>query len=167
MGAESKSNLKSITEDQEVSEANNRPGSIRQSKDTKVGSKITNFSGLGKKPKEKEVKALKCNYVTTGNEKDKKFVAQGAFKDNTRGSRLILNNELGETEAISINGTRKKAVSVENNSIVIDSNTNLLDNERLAANCELNESINVDPSVSLKTYNDSDSGTSPLQVSTV
>lgn len=161
---ETKSNLKSITEDQEVTEPN-RAGSIRQSKDTtKVVSKISNFSGLGKKPKEKDGKGPKNIIV---NEKEKKLSSQGLLKDNAKGSRSILNNEQDDTDAI-VNGTRKKMIIGENNLTGADANTSLIESERLAASNEGAEGINLDSSVSItRTYNDTESGALSMQVSTV
>lgn len=164
-GVEGKSNLKSITEDQEVAETN-RPGSVRQPKDTKVGSKMTNFSGLGKKVKEREGKFTQRNSNVSASEKDKKIATQqGALKENTRASRSLLNIESGDAEA-SVSGTRKKILIVENSSIV-DANTSLIDSERLAASGEGLESINLDSAVSLTRYNDPESGASSIQVSSV
>ncbi|XP_051155963.1 hyccin [Leptopilina boulardi] len=163
-GTENKSNLKSITEDQEISEPN-RAGSVRQSKDTKVVSKITNFSGLGKKPKEKDGKGPKN---LSGNElKEKKFGSQGILKDSTKGSRSILNNDQEEMDTI-VNGTRKKIIIGENNLTGVDANTSLIESERLTASNECAEGINLDSSVSLtRTYNDTESGILSMQVSTV
>ena len=142
----------------------NRPGSLRQSKETKVGSKITNFSGLGKKPKEKEGKTQKN---VSGSEKEKKFGIQGTVKENTRGSRPILNSEPGDTEP-GVNGTKKKMLIGENNSSVVDTNTSMVDSERLAASGEGSDIINLDSSVNImRTYNDPESGASSIQVSTV
>lgn len=162
-GTENKSNLKSITEDQEVTESN-RAGSIRQTKETKVGSKITNFSGLVKKPKEKDGKGPKN---VAGNEKEKKFGTQGILKDSTKGSRSILNADQEETDA-TVNGTRKKIVIGESNLIGVDINSSLIENERLAASSEGADGINLESSVSLsRTYNDTESGALSMQVSTV
>nr|XP_012227806.1 PREDICTED: hyccin isoform X5 [Linepithema humile] len=80
---EGKSNLVSITEEQETTEPS-RIGSIRQSKDQKTASKITNFPVLGKKPKEKEGKIAKNVHVTSF-EKEKKLGSQTTSKESIKG----------------------------------------------------------------------------------
>lgn len=115
-----KANLVSISEEQDTTEPS-RVGSLRQGKDTKGSSKITNFS-LTKKPREKDGKP-KNGYV----EKEKKL-GQKDFK--TRG--------LDGEEA---NGSVKK----KNDSIISDGNSSYTDvglsND--LADLELENSVNM------------------------
>lgn len=164
---EGKSNLVSITEEQESTEPN-RIGSMRQSKDQKTASKITNFPVLGKKPKEKEGKIMKNTHVALS-EKEKKLGSQTTSKENIKGSLSMLSNSEQQAEVDgNINGCaiRKKNNSVENNTIIIDSNVALIENERLALNNDVTDS-NMENSINLRAHNETESMASSIQVSSV
>jgi len=164
---EGKSNLVSITEEQESTEPN-RIGSMRQSKDQKTASKITNFPVLGKKPKEKEGKIMKNTHVALS-EKEKKLGSQTTSKENIKGSLSMLSNSEQQAEVDgNINGCaiRKKNNSVENNTIIIDSNVALIENERLALNNDVTDS-SMENSINLRAHNETESMASSIQVSSV
>lgn len=163
---EGKSNLVSITEEQESTEPN-RIGSMRQSKDQKTASKITNFPVLGKKPKEKEGKIMKNTHVSLS-EKEKKLGSQTTSKENIKGSLSMLSNSEQQAEVDgNINGCaiRKKNNSVEN-TIIIDSNVALIENERLALNNDVTDS-SMENSINLRAHNETESMASSIQVSSV
>ncbi|XP_014474842.1 PREDICTED: protein FAM126B isoform X2 [Dinoponera quadriceps] len=161
---ECKSNLVSITEEQESTEPN-RVGSIRQSKEQKTASKITNFPVLGKKPKEKEGKVMKNAHLVS--EKEKKLGSQTTSRENIKGSLSMLNNDQTEVDG-NVNGCaiRKKNNSIEN-TIIIDPNIALIDSERLASISGDNDSDNIDNSINLRTHNEAESMGSSIQVSSV
>lgn len=164
---EGKSNLVSITEEQESTEPN-RIGSMRQSKDQKTASKITNFPVLGKKPKEKEGKIMKNTHVALS-EKEKKLGSQTTSKENIKGSLSMLSNSEQQAEVDgNINGCaiRKKNNSVENNTIIIDSNIALIENDRLALNNDVTDS-SMENSINLRAHNETESMASSIQVSSV
>lgn len=163
---EGKSNLVSITEEQESTEPN-RFGSMRQSKDQKTASKITNFQVLGKKPKEKEGKIMKNTHVVLS-EKEKKLGSQTTSKENIKGSLSMLNSEQQAEVDGNINGCaiRKKNNSVENNTIIIDSNVGLIENERLALGSDVTEG-SMENSINLRAHNETESMASSIQVSSV
>ncbi|EZA59614.1 hyccin isoform X1 [Ooceraea biroi] len=162
---EGKSNLVSITEEQESTEPN-RVGSMRQSKDQKTVSKITNFPVLGKKPKEKEGKITKNAHVTSS-EKEKKLGSQATSKETTKGSVSMLNNE-AEIEG-NVNGCaiRKKNNSVENNAIIIDPSVALIESERLALSNDVTDGSNMENSLNLRAHNETESLNPSIQVSSV
>ncbi|XP_020300216.1 hyccin isoform X1 [Pseudomyrmex gracilis] len=165
---EGKGNLVSITEENQDSTEPSRVGSVRQSKDQKTASKITNFPVLGKKPKEKEGKVTKNVHVALS-EKEKKLGSQTTSKDNIKGSLSMLNNEQQQVEVEgNVNGCaiRKKNNSIENNAIIIDSNA-LIDNERLALNNENTDGNNIENSLNLRAHNETESMSSSIQVSSV
>lgn len=165
ISGEGKSNLVSITEEQESTEAN-RIGSMRQSKDQKTASKIANFQVLGKKPKEKEGKIAKNAHVT---EKEKKLGSQTASRENIKGSLSMLNSESAEIDG-NVNGCaiRKKNNSIENNAIIIDPNVALIDGERLTSlNDDITDGSNIETSINLKAHNETESMNSSIQVSSV
>ncbi|XP_006612597.1 hyccin isoform X1 [Apis dorsata] len=159
-GGEGKSNLVSITEEELIE--TNRVGSMRQSKDQKTASKITNFPVLGKKPREKDSKVIKN---ISALEKEKKLGSQATSKENIKGSSSMLNSESTEIDG-NINGCsiRKKNNSVENNSITVDSNVSLIDSERLTLSGDLD---NMENSITLRTHNETESLTSSIQISSV
>lgn len=163
---EGKSNLVSISEEQESTEPN-RIGSMRQSKDQKTASKITNFPVLGKKPKDKEGKVPKSIHVVLS-EKEKKLGSQTTSKENIKGSLSMLNSEQQAEVDGNINGCaiRKKNNSVENNTIIIDSNVALIENERLALGSDVTEG-NMENSINLRAHNETESIASSIQVSSV
>lgn len=164
---EGKSNLVSITEEQESTEPN-RIGSMRQSKDQKTASKITNFPVLGKKPKEKEGKIMKNAHIGLS-EKEKKLGSQTTSKENIKGSLSMLSNSEQQAEVDgNINGCaiRKKNNSVENNTIIIDSNVALIENERLALNSDVTDS-SMENSINLRAHNETESMASSIQISSV
>lgn len=140
----------------------NRIGSIRQSKDQKTASKITNFPVLGKKPREKDNKVIKN---ISALEKEKKLGSQATSKENIKGSSSMLNSESTEIDG-NINGCsiRKKNNSVENNSITVDNNVSLMDSERLTLSGDLD---NMENSITLRTHNETESLTSSIQISSV
>ncbi|XP_015595659.1 hyccin isoform X1 [Cephus cinctus] len=177
---EGKGNLVSITEEQESADPS-RAGSVRQTKDPKATSKIGNFPGLGKKPKEKESKSAKNGYVTSG-DKEKKAGSQASSKENIKGSRSMLNSDqpsstpsasvvlelidgVSTNNTTGVNGARKKAV-VDSNSVVVDSSTALLEGERLALTAETNDGT-LETSITLRTHNESEPLASSVQVSSV
>ncbi|XP_032671421.1 hyccin isoform X2 [Odontomachus brunneus] len=163
---EGKSNLVSITEEQESTEPN-RVGSMRQSKDQKTASKITNFPVLGKKPKEKESKVTKNAHVTS--EKEKKLGSQTTSRENIKGSLSMLNNDQTDVDG-NVNGCaiRKKNNSVENNAIIIDPNVALIDNERLGSlGGDVNDGGNIENSMNLRAHNETESMGASIQVSSV
>lgn len=162
-GGEGKSNLVSITEEESIE--SNRVGSMRQSKDQKTVSKITNFPVLGKKPREKDGKVAKTHISMP--EKEKKLGSQATSKESIKGSSSMLNSESTEIDG-NINGCsiRKKNNSVENNSATVDSNISLIDGERLALGGEIDNS-NMETPITLRTHNETESLTSSIQVSSV
>lgn len=162
---EGKSNLVSITEEQESTEPS-RVGSARQSKDQKTASKITNFPVLGKKPKEKEGKITKNVHVTSS-EKEKKLGSQTTSKENIKGSLSMLNNDQQVEMDGNVNGCaiRKKNNSIENNAIIIDSNVALIDSERLPLSSDVTDGNNMENSINLR-HNETESMAS-IQVSSV
>lgn len=166
---EGKSNLVSITEEQESTIEPSRIGSMRQSKDQKTASKITNFPVLGKKPKEKEGKVTKNIHVVLS-EKEKKLGSQTTSKENIKGSLSMLTNEQQAEVDGNINGCaiRKKNNSIENNTIIIDSNLALIENERLAShlNSDVTDS-SMENSINLRSHNETESIASSIQVSSV
>lgn len=164
---EGKSNLVSITEEQETTEPN-RVGSMRQSKDQKTASKITNFPVLGKKPKEKDGKVTKNAHVTSS-EKEKKLGSQATSKENVKGSLSILNNEQQAEVEGNVNGCaiRKKNNSIENNAIIIDPNVALIESERLALSNDVTETSNMENSINLRAHNETESLNSTIQISSV
>lgn len=164
---EGKGNLVSITEEIQDSTEPSRVGSVRQSKDQKTASKITNFPVLGKKPKEKEGKVTKNVHALS--EKEKKLGSQTTSKDSIKGSLSMLNNEQQQVEVEgNVNGCaiRKKNNSIENNAIIIDSNA-LIDSERLALNNENTDGNNIENSLNLRAHNETESMSSSIQVSSV
>lgn len=163
-GGEGKSNLVSITEEESIEP--NRIGSMRQSKDQKTVSKITNFPVLGKKPREKDGKIAKNTHISIP-EKEKKLGSQATSKESIKGSSSMLNNESTEIDG-NINGCsiRKKNNSIENNSATVDSNISLIDGERLALGGEIDNS-NMETPITLRTHNETESLTSSIQVSSV
>lgn len=163
---EGKSNLVSITEEQESTEPS-RVGSVRQSKDQKTASKITNFPVLGKKPKEKEGKITKNVHVTSS-EKEKKLGSQMTSKENIKGSLSMLNNDQQVEMDGNVNGCaiRKKNNSIENNAIIIDSNVALIDSERLPLSSDVTDGNNMENSINLR-HNETESMASSIQVSSV
>jgi len=164
---EGKSNLVSITEEQESTEPS-RVGSIRQSKDQKTASKITNFPVLGKKPREKEGKITKNVHVTSS-EKEKKIGSQTTSKENIKGSLSMLNNDQQVEMDGNVNGcaVRKKTNSIENNAIIIDSNVALIESERLALSSDVTDGNNMENSINLRPHNETESMASSIQVSSV
>ncbi|KAK9302044.1 hypothetical protein QLX08_005785 [Tetragonisca angustula] len=162
-GGEGKSNLVSITEEESIEPS--RVGSMRQSKDQKTASKITNFPVLGKKPREKDGKVAKT-YISMP-EKEKKLGSQATSKESIKGSSSMLNSDSTEIDG-NINGCsiRKKNNSVENNSATVDGNISLIDGERLALGGEIDNS-NMETPITLRTHNETESLTSSIQVSSV
>lgn len=166
---EGKSNLVSITEEQESKIEPSRIGSMRQSKDQKTASKITNFPVLGKKPKEKEGKVTKNIHVVLS-EKEKKLGSQTTSKENIKGSLSMLTNEQQAEVDGNINGCamRKKNNSIENNTIIIDSNLALIENERLASHLSSDVTDgSMENSINLRSHNETESIASSIQVSSV
>ncbi|OAD62055.1 Hyccin [Eufriesea mexicana] len=163
-GGEGKSNLVSITEEELIEP--NRVGSIRQSKDQKTASKITNFPVLGKKPREKEGKVTKNAHVSAL-EKEKKLGSQATSKESIKGSSSMSNNESTEIDN-NVNGCsiKKKNNSVENNSVTVDTNVSLIDGERLALGVDI-DNTNIETPITLRTHNETESLTSSIQVSSV
>lgn len=141
---------------------------MRQSKDQKTASKITNFPVLGKKPKEKEGKITKNAHVTSS-EKEKKVGSQATSKENVKGSLSMLNNEQQAEVEGNINGCaiRKKNNTVENNAIIIDPSVALIESERLALNNDVTDANNMENSINLKAHNETESMSSSIQVSSV
>lgn len=161
---EGKGNLVSIMEEPESTEPN-RIGSMRQSKDQKTASKITNFPVLGKKPKEKEGKVMKNTHVSSS-EKEKKIGSQATSKESIKGSLSMLNNEQ-QTE-IDANGCAiRKKNNVENNTIIIDPNVALIDSERLALSSDVTDGNNMENSINLRAHNETESMGSSIQISSV
>ena len=138
---------------------------MRQSKDQKTASKITNFPVLGKKPREKDGKVAKT-YISMP-EKEKKLGSQATSKESIKGSSSMLNSDSTEIDG-NINGCsiRKKNNSVENNSATVDGNISLIDGERLALGGEIDNS-NMETPITLRTHNETESLTSSIQVSSV
>ncbi|PBC26856.1 Hyccin [Apis cerana cerana] len=95
-GGEGKSNLVSITEEELIE--TNRIGSMRQSKDQKTASKITNFPVLGKKPREKDSKVIKN---ISALEKEKKLGSQATSKENIK---VDSNVSLIDSERLTLSG---------------------------------------------------------------
>lgn len=156
----------SITEEQESMEPN-RTGSMRQTKDQKASSKMTNFPVLGKKPKERDGKTAK-NPHNAISDKEKRLGSQNTSKENIKGSSSMLNSEQSEVD-ININGcmNRKKNNSVENNSFGTESVT-LMDGERLGLSGDTGDNnVNIEASINLRAHNESESLTSSIQVSSV
>lgn len=159
---EGKSNLVSIMEESEATEPN-RIGSMRQSKDQKTASKITNFPVLGKKPKEKEGKLTK----NASSEKEKKLGSQ-ASKESIKGSLSMLNSEQQAEIDANVNGcTVRKKNNVENNTIIIDPNVALIDAERLALSSDVTDGSNMENSINLRAHNETESMASSIQISSV
>ncbi|XP_076760598.1 hyccin-like [Xylocopa sonorina] len=163
-GGEGKSNLVSITE--EESQESNRVGSMRQSKDQKTASKITNFPVLGKKPREKDGKVTKNTHVSMP-EKDKKLGSQATSKESIKGSSSMLNSDITEIDG-NVNGCsiRKKNNSVENNSVTVDTNVPLIDGERIALGGDT-DNTNMETPITLRTHNETEQLSSSIQVSSV
>lgn len=160
---EGKSNLVSIMEEPEATEPN-RIGSIRQSKDQKTASKITNFPVLGKKPKEKEGKITK----NASSEKEKKLSSQATSKESIKGSLSMLNSEQQAEIDANINGCAiRKKNNVENNTIIIDPNVALIDGERLALSSDVTDGSNMENSINLRAHNETESMASSIQISSV
>ncbi|KZC04780.1 Hyccin [Dufourea novaeangliae] len=163
-GGEGKSNLVSITEE-ETTESN-RVGSMRQSKDQKTGSKMTNFPVLGKKPREKDSKTAK-NVHASVPDKEKKLGSQTASKESIKGSSSMLNSESTELDG-NVGGcsNRKKNSSVENNSGTVDTSVSLIDGDRLALSGDT-DNTNMETTINLRTHSETESLTSSTQVSSV
>jgi len=162
---EGKNNLVSIMEEPESTEPN-RIGSMRQSKDQKTASKITNFPVLGKKPKEKEGKITKNAHI--GFEKEKKLGSQATSKENIKGSLSMLNSEQQTEIDGNINGCAiRKKNNVENNTIIIDPNVALIDSERLALSSDVTDGNNMENSINLRAHNETESIGSSIQISSV
>ncbi|XP_076225485.1 PI4KA lipid kinase complex subunit hyccin isoform X1 [Nomia melanderi] len=161
---EGKSNLVSITEEDTTEP--NRVGSMRQSKDQKTASKITNFPVLGKKPREKDSKVAK-NTHTAISDKEKKLGSQTTSKESIKGSSSMLNSESTELDG-NVNGCsiRKKNTSVENNSVTVDANISLIDGECHTLSGDL-DNTNMETSINLRTHNEPEPLTSSIQVSSV
>ncbi|KYM97731.1 PREDICTED: hyccin isoform X2 [Cyphomyrmex costatus] len=164
---EGKGNLVSIMEESESTEPN-RIGSMRQSKDQKTASKITNFPVLGKKPKEKEGKVAKNTHVAS--EKEKKLGSQATSKESIKGSLSMLNSEQQAEIDANVNGCAiRKKNNVENNAIIIDPNVALIDGERLALSREtdVTDGSNIENSINLRAHNETESIGSSIQISSV
>ncbi|XP_017892512.1 hyccin isoform X1 [Ceratina calcarata] len=161
-GGEGKSNLVSITEEETIEP--NRIGSMRQSKDQKTASKITNFPVLGKKPR--DGKTSKNVHITLS-EKEKKLGSQATSKESIKGSSSMLNSESTEIDG-NVNGcsARKKNNSVENNSVAVDNNVPLMDGDRLALGGDI-DNTNMETSINIRTHNETEQLTSSIQVSSV
>lgn len=163
---EGKGNLVSIMEEPESIEPN-RIGSMRQSKDQKTASKITNFPVLGKKPKEKEGKVTKNTHVASS-EKDKKLGFQATSKESIKASLAMLNNEQQAEIDTNVNGCAiRKKNNVENNAIIIDPNVALIDSERLALSSDVTDGNNMENSINLRAHNETESMGSSIQISSV
>ncbi|TGZ58059.1 Uncharacterized protein DBV15_10371 [Temnothorax longispinosus] len=161
---EGKGNLVSIMEEPESTEPN-RIGSMRQSKDQKTASKITNFPVLGKKPKEKEGKVTKNAHVASS-EKEKKLGSQATSKESIKGS--MLNSEQQAEIDGNVNGCAiRKKNNIENNSIIIDPNVALIDGERLALSSDVTDGSNMENSINLRAHNETESLGSSIQISSV
>ncbi|KAG5345751.1 HYCCI protein, partial [Acromyrmex heyeri] len=164
---EGKGNLVSIMEESESTEPN-RIGSMRQSKDQKTASKITNFPVLGKKPKEKEGKVTKNAHIAS--EKEKKLSSQATSKESIKGSLSMLNSEQQAEIDANVNGCAiRKKNNVENNAIIIDPNVALIDGERLALSREtdVTDGNNMENSINLRAHNETESIGSSIQISSV
>ncbi|XP_012055472.1 PREDICTED: hyccin [Atta cephalotes] len=164
---EGKGNLVSIMEESESTEPN-RIGSMRQSKDQKTASKITNFPVLGKKPKEKEGKVTKNAHIAS--EKEKKLSSQATSKESIKGSLSMLNSEQQAEIDANVNGCAiRKKNNIENNAIIIDPNVALIDGERLALSREtdITDGNNMENSINLRTHNETESIGSSIQISSV
>lgn len=150
-----KANLVSITEEHETADPA-RVGSIRQSRDSKTGSKITNFS-LTKKPKEKDGKTSKNGYVGANEKESKKSTtSQTVTKDNIKGSKAMLNSDENDTNTgINLN---KKRNDSETNSII--------DCERHLST-DGNDTIELDNPGVVNRHQDQEQIVSSVQVSSV
>lgn len=137
---------------------------MRQSKDQKTASKITNFPVLGKKPKEGKV--TKNTHIALS-EKEKKISSQATSKENIKGSLSMLTSEQHAEVEGNINGCaiRKKNNTVENNTIIIDSNVALIENERLALSSDVTDG-NKENSINLRAH-ETEPLASSIQVSSV
>lgn len=165
-GTDGKTNLVSITEEQESAEPS-RVGSVRQSKDQKT--KIPNFQVLGKKPREKDGKVTKNAHVITS-DKEKKLGSQASSKESIKGSSPMLNSEPPTEIDGNVNGCtiRKKNNSVESNSVnVVDTNVTLVDGERLALAGEIIDNANMEAPINLRAHTETEPLTSSIQVSSV
>ncbi|XP_077271853.1 PI4KA lipid kinase complex subunit hyccin isoform X1 [Temnothorax americanus] len=163
---EGKGNLVSIMEEPESTEPN-RIGSMRQSKDQKTASKITNFPVLGKKPKEKEGKVTKNAHVASS-EKEKKLGSQATSKESIKGNLSMLNSEQQAEIDGNVNGCAiRKKNNIENNSIIIDPNVALIDGERLALSSDVTDGSNMENSINLRAHNETESLGSSIQISSV
>lgn len=120
---------------------------MRQSKDQKTASKITNFPVLGKKPREKDGKITKNAHVSAS-EKEKKLGSQTTSKESIKGSSSMLNSESTE-----IDGNR-------------DSNVSLIEGERLVLSSDI-DNTNLEAPINLRTHNETEPLTSSIQVSSV
>lgn len=165
-GGEGKGNLVSITEEQEIGDTS-RAGSMRQVKDSKSSSKIPNFPGLGKKPKDRDGKSSKNGYVTN-NDKDKKIGSQITSKENIKGSRSMLNNDSSDVDG-SVNGSsiKKRNSSVESNPNISDSSGAALEADRLIKVTEVTETINSETPLTLRNLSDVEALNNSVQVSSV
>lgn len=154
----------SITEEEAIEP--NRIGSMRQSKDQKTVLKITNFPVLGKKPREKDGKVTKNAHVSAS-EKEKKLGSQTTSKESIKGSSSMLNSESTEIDG-NISGCliRKKNSNIENNSVTVDNNISLIDDERHVLGGDI-DNTNMETSITLRTHNETESLTSSIQVSSV
>ncbi|XP_011872167.1 PREDICTED: hyccin isoform X3 [Vollenhovia emeryi] len=158
---ENKGNLVSIMEEPEATEPN-RIGSMRQSKDQKTASKITNFPVLGKKPKEKEGK------VTKNASSERKLSSQATSKEGIKGSLSMLNSEQQAEIDGNVNGCAiRKKNNVENNTIIIDPNVALIESERLALSSDITDGNNMENSINLRAHNETESIGSSIQISSV
>lgn len=172
-GGEGKANLVSITEEQESSVDPNRTGSVRQSREIKDRSKITNFS-LGKKPRDKDGKVAKNGYVTGEKDSKKSSAQTGGTKENVKGSRSMINNDQADTGDGAMNGTGiKKKISADNG---LASNNemsviSLTDSESQRHSVITGDGtidgVELETSVSLRSHNEPDSIGSSVQVSSV
>lgn len=143
----------------------NRIGSMRQSKDQKTASKITNFPVLGKKPKEKEGKVAKNAHVASS-EKEKKLGSQ-ASKESIKGSLSMLNNEQQAEIDANVNGCAIRKKNIVENAIIIDPNVALIDGERLALSSDVTDGSNMENSINLRAHNETESMGSSIQISSV
>ncbi|XP_066590316.1 hyccin [Prorops nasuta] len=158
-GAENKVNLVSISEEQEGVEPT-RMGSVKQSKEGKTTSKLTNFPVLGKKPKEKDTKTMKNIHSTMAEkEKEKKFGSQTMLKENTKGSSSVLNSDQTENDGnINVCTIKKMNNTLDNNSVA-DACSSLISEEI--------HNSSIENSISMRTHNESEQLASSIQVSSV
>ena len=172
---EGKANLVSITEEQENTTDPHRAGSVRQSRELKDRSKITNFS-LGKKPREKDGKSSKNGYVS-GDKENKKTANQSVTKENVKGSRSVLNNDQTDVNEGAINGTGiKKKITTENSLTTTNdgSSINLMDVEQqqqqrhsVLTGDAIIDNVEVETSGNLRLHNEPETLGSSVQVSSV